>query len=290
MYDNSMFSDTHCHLASLCERGIDIKSVLQELVDDSYMFVLDIGTKADDLPARIEFINEIIDSLPNDEQKNYARKMISFSAGIWPAVEAIEDRNAQIKTLQKNIETYSQYVCALGECGLDRFWNKCDGNAGRSSGFLHAEAELFEMQLESARLFNLPVIVHSRDSADETLQCLKNMGWHRGVIHCYSYGVSEAKKFLDEGWYISLSGSITYAKKSQINDTEKLIQYIPHDRLLLETDAPFLAPVPYRGKPNTPCFVKYVYRFVGNFLGMSDIELSNLVFHNTKKLFFPTMM
>lgn len=287
-----MFSDTHCHMTHLGERGLDTALLVKEFVSSEMPFVLDAGTQCNDLPARIQLVYSLIDLLPNDAEKQAARTMFRFSAGIWPGVEAIENRDEQIAELQKNVQMlYNDSVraCAIGECGLDHHWNKADEN-GKIDGknaknILNGEAELFEMQLTLAQKLNLPVIVHSRDAAKGTLACIRNIGWNKGVIHCYSYGIDEARKFIDEGWYISLSGSVTYAKKDQLEPMQKLIRFIPLDRLLLETDAPYLAPVPKRGKTNTPLFVEYIYRFVANVLNIDDSQLSDIVFKNAQKLF-----
>ena len=97
-------------------------------------------------------------------------------------------------------------------------------------------------------LRKLPVIVHSRDAFEDTLECINNIGYHNGIIHCYSYGIEEARTFLDLGWYIALGGGITYTKKSKLEQMQELIRFIPSDRLLTETDAPYLADKLYQLK------------------------------------------
>lgn len=291
-YDDFMFTDTHCHMSHFCERGMDTTLLIQELVTIKTPFVLDAGTLCNDLPSRVQLLYGFIDLLADDSQKNAARDLFRFSAGIWPDIEAIEDRVNQMAELEKNVQmTHNGLVraCAIGECGLDHHWNKVDADGkikGKNAAdIFYGEAELFEMQLVLAQKLNLPVIVHSREAFDGTLSCIRNVGWNNGVIHCYSYGIDEARKFIDEGWYISLSGAVTYAKKAQLEQMQELIRFIPSDRLLLETDAPYLAPVPKRGKTNTPLFVEYIYRFVAEVLGMSEEELSKLILTNAQRLF-----
>lgn len=287
-----MFTDTHCHMTHLSERGIDTALLVQELVKNEFPFVLDAGTQSNDLPSRIQTVYALIDLLESDTQKKAARNMFRFSTGIWPGVNAIENRDSQLADLTKNAQMQDNKLvsaCAIGECGLDHHWNTPDINGTidgkNASDILHGEAELFEMQLTLAKKLNLPVIVHSREAFDGTLSCIQNIGWNKGVIHCYSYGIDEARKFIDEGWYISLSGSITYAKKEQLEDTQKLIKFIPQDRLLLETDAPYLAPVPKRGKTNTSLFIEYMYHFVGTALNMQEDDLCKLILKNARTLF-----
>ena len=147
------------------------------------------------------------------------------------------------------------------------------------------EKEMFEMQLELGKNLSLPVIVHSRDGFEDTLDCIKNVGYHNGIIHCYSYGYEEALKFLDLGWYISFAGSVTYTKKSKLEDMNKLLKCIPEDRILCETDSPYLAPVPHRGTPNSPYLVQHVYEYIAPVRGTSPEKLSEQVDSNIKTLF-----
>ena len=155
---------------------------------------------------------------------------------------------------------------------------------------LTGETELFEMQIDLARSMGLPVVVHSRDAFPETLSVLKNMGWHNGIIHCYSYGKDEARAFLDLGWHIAFGGGTTYTKKSKMEEMAELLRFVPDDRILIETDAPYLAPVPFRGQVNTPVLVEHCYNFVAEKRGVSPEQLSEIVDGNIKKLFFKNQM
>ncbi len=286
-----MFTDTHCHMQMIQKRGLDMSSLMQELVETNVPFVLDIGTEYNDLPMHIDFIKELIETNVSEDKKQQAHDMFYFSAGLWPGTESIINREKYVNEIEKNILKYrdTHNVCAIGECGLDRNWNKAD-EQGLIAGYdandiIRGEEELFEMQIDLARKLDLPVIVHSRDAPLETHRIIKDMGWNKGVIHCYSYGVKEVKMFLDCGYYISLSGTVTYAKKNQVEATKELINYIPSDRLLLETDAPYLSPAPMRGKINTPILVKHVYEFVSDVLGISKEDLASKVLENSKNLF-----
>ena len=141
------------------------------------------------------------------------------------------------------------------------------------------------MQLELARRLNLPMIVHSRDAFEDSLDCIKNVGYNNGIIHCYSYGIEEARKFLDLGWYIAFGGGTTYTKKAKMDQMMELLRFIPDDRILCETDAPYLAPVPFRGQSNTPVLVEHVYNFIAGARNCTAEELSNLVDDNIRTLF-----
>ncbi|MDY5831543.1 MAG: TatD family hydrolase, partial [Treponema sp.] len=216
-----------------------------------------------------------------------------------PSAEEIKNRKENIDILNEQIKEgesssqndfpFNTKIIALGECGLDHHWNPSGEDHRNAEDFstdmFRSEKELFEMQLLLAKDLSLPVIIHSRDAFKETLESVKKIDYHNGIIHCYSYGKTEAKEFLDYGWYISFSGSITYTKKRCMNEMEELIKSIPYDRILVETDSPYLAPVPFRGKVNSPSLIKNTYDFIAKIKGISSEELSALVDKNISKLF-----
>ena len=284
-----MFSDTHCHIRYLEKRGIDTAAVVRGIALSRMPFVLDAGIEADDLPRRIALVDGLCTRA--EEERNgesgceavcaaQARSVFRFGAGIWPDQHAVENRTEQVETLKAHLAACTDArVCAIGECGFDR--HRLPDDEVDEKG----ERELFDMQLELARTKAFPVIVHSRDAFEQTIAALRDNPDCTGVIHCYSYGIEEARTFLDAGWYISLAGSVTYAKKTQRDETERLVRFIPSDRLLLETDAPYLAPVPLRGKPNTPLFVEHTYRFVSAVRSVGIEELAQTVLQNARTLF-----
>ena len=283
-----MFSDTHFHFKMMTEeRGIDGVEVLQTMAQRDCFFGLDIGTRAGDLEGRKQAVEKCIAGLGDAQLEQKARNFIYYTAGIWPDVDSIKDRQNQMQILRNSITPGS--IIAVGECGLDHHWNP-SGADGRSEDdfdeqLYRGEKELFEAQIELARELSLPVIVHSRDAFEDTLDCIKNTGYHNGIIHCYSYGIEEARTFLDLGWYIALGGGITYTKKSKLEQMQELIRFIPSDRLLTETDAPYLAPVPFRGQANTPVLVEHVFNYIAQARGISVEELNSIVDSNIRKLF-----
>lgn len=293
-----MFSDTHFHFKLLTERGADGADVLSSMAARNCFFGLDIGTEADDLQKRQKCASDAISCIKEPDLSQEAKDFLYFSAGIWPSPEEIRARKERVSVLENCIAAAEKdcgtkikhkKIIAVGECGLDRHWNSC-GADGRNeadfdSSLLSAECELFEMQLDLAKRMNLPVIVHSRDAFEDTLNCIKNSSYDNGIIHCCSYGAAEAEAFLSRGWHISFSGSITYTKKSRIGETEQLIKIVPDNKLLCETDSPYLAPVPFRGKTNTPLLVEHVYSYAAKVRGTSAEELSAQVDKNIRALF-----
>ena len=289
---NIMLTDTHCHLSYLGERGLDLSAVLEAAADADFRLIIDAGTKCADLPERRALIADALNVINDAEKHQKAGALIRYTAGIWPDAAAIADRENECRALEKIISeslASKEPVCALGECGLDHHWNP-SGVDNRSeddftSEILHGESELFEMQIELARRYSLPVMVHSRDAFEGTYDAIKNCGYDNGEIHCFSYGIDEARAFLDRGWYIALGGAVTYTKKSKIEEMQKLVCYIPSDRLLLETEAPYLAPVPERGKPNTPLLIKHTYEYIAQMRGETVESLAETVYKNSKALF-----
>lgn len=293
-----MFSDTHFHFKTMTEEwGVDGVEVLEQLAARDCFFALDIGTKADDLFVRQSACEKTIAQIKDSRIADKVRNFLYFTAGIWPDVDEIRDRENRIKVLRQFIKetqegeqnTLHRKVIAIGEGGLDHHWNPSGVDGRCESDFdektYQGERELFEMQLELAKEMDLPFIIHSRDAFEDTLECLKNVGYHNGIVHCYSYGIEEARQFLDLGWHIAFGGAVTYNKKAKLEAIKELLRYVPADRFLCETDAPYLTPVPFRGTPNSPVLVEHVYNFIAEVRGLSPLELSDLVDRNIKSLF-----
>jgi TatD DNase family protein len=251
------YTDTHAHLGRLEEAHTQ----LETLFDAGFGKILDIGTAADDLAGRIT------------EFGRY--QAVRFAAGIWPHPQAVADRERMAAVLEAQIEAApSGFVVAVGECGLDHHQEQPD-KAG--------ERELFEAHIALAARFDLPLIVHSRDAPAETMALLRDHPGIRGIIHCYSYGVEEARVFLDLGYHISFAGNLTYKKSDNLRET---IRFVPDDRLLLETDSPFLAPQSRRGQPCRPEFITETYALAAELRGMALDALKNLIAANADMLLF----
>lgn len=277
-----MFSDTHFHFRHIVEeRGLDGSAILDGLCEQEAFFALDIGTRSDDLPERMRSIAEAAARLPAGRQ-DAARSLMRLSAGIWPDMQAALSGEQELLRLRQHIakaEAKGHRICAIGECGLDHH------QAEFHEELYPAEKDLFLMQLQLARQLGLPVIVHTRQAYSETLSCIDEAGYHNGIIHCYSYWKEEARQFLDRGWHIAFGGGTTYTKKSKLPQMLELLRFIPDDRLLLETDAPYLAPVPFRGATNTPLLIRHVYEFIAAARSTTARELSEQVDRNIRMLF-----
>ena len=265
----------------------DGTEILSAMAKRDCFCALDIGTESGDLTTRKKTLDKAL-SRVSAELQDGARRMLHYTAGVWPSPDAITHRKEAVEALEKDIVSFPEKIAAIGECGIDRHWNAAgDGSSESDFGgtLRDGECELFEMQIALAKKLNVPVVVHSRDAFEDTYRCIKNSGCDRGIIHCFSYGIEEARAFLDCGWHISFSGSVTYAKKSKADDMRKLLSYVPSDRILIETDSPYLAPVPCRGKTNTPLLVEHVYRYAALARNVSPEALSETVDENCRRLF-----
>lgn len=166
-------------------------------------------------------------------------------------------------------------VVAIGEIGLDYYWDEPDREIQKN---------WFKRQLTLAKEENLPVIIHSRDSAADTISVMKECEADTipGVIHCYSYTKETAREFLDMGYYFGVGGVLTFKNAKKLKEA---VTYIPMERILLETDCPYLSPEPNRGKRNSSLNIPYVVQVMAQLKGMTEEEIIRITSENTKKLF-----
>ncbi|MDD4026628.1 MAG: TatD family hydrolase [Candidatus Shapirobacteria bacterium] len=198
--------------------------------------------------------------------EKYPEKLLA-SLGIHPMEN--QDSPAELKKLVD--ENYKKIV-AIGECGLDF-----------SSDFdKEKQIIVFKKQVELAQKYKLPLIIHARKAVDETVEILKEYKNLSGVFHCYAGGNKRIKKIIDlgENWYFGIDGNLTYE-----DGLVEIVKNIPKDRLILETDCPYLTPVPFRGEINSPKNVEYVYKKVAEIWGMSFEETEKIIDANAKILF-----
>ena len=165
-------------------------------------------------------------------------------------------------------------VVAIGEIGLDYYWAE---NPPREF-----QRQVFRAQLELALELDLPVIIHDREAHGDSLAIVKEYPALRGVFHCYSGSVEMAKELLDRGWYLGFDGPVTYKNARR---TVEVAEMIPIDRILVETDSPYMSPVPVRGKLNDSHNVAYIVEKLAQIKGISSDEMAILTLANGKKLF-----
>ena len=183
----------------------------------------------------------------------------------------------QIKDIGRETEDlrgHETSLSAWGEIGLDYHY---------SPETREAQLKLFAEQLEEAKRRDLPVVIHTREAEDDTLALLREIP-SRGIIHCYTGTPDYAKRFLDLGFYISISGIVTFKPAENVRASALVI---PDDRILIETDSPFLAPVPLRGQPNEPAFIVHTCEFLAKLRGISADAFAELTFANAERILLP---
>lgn len=193
------------------------------------------------------------------------------SAGLHPD-EANGNVSDKLQSLKKFLETHKVY--AVGECGLDYHYGTDD---------IDIQKYIFEEQIKLSIKYHLPLIIHSRDAQQDTFDMLsKYKGQCFGIMHCYSGSLEMALEYIKLGFYISLGGPVTFKKAKE---SKRVAANIPLDKLLVETDCPFLAPEPFRGKRNESSYVKYSAEAIANIRGISYEELTEATYKNSLRIF-----
>lgn len=192
----------------------------------------------------------------------------------WHPVEAI-DFNTEKYEMIKEIALTNDKVVAIGEIGLDYYWDKSPKDI---------QKDVFRKQIALAKELKKPIVIHCRDAMGDVLQILREEQAREvgGIMHCFSGSVESMRIALEENFYISLGGPVTY-KNAKV--PKEVAKECPLDRLLIETDCPYLTPTPYRGKRNEPAYVKYVAEEIANLREMSYEELVEITTKNAHDLF-----
>lgn len=249
-----MLIDSHCHL-NMSELRTRLPEVLQNMASADVQQAIAISV--DTISA-----NEVL-ALAETYSHLYA------SVGVHP-----EDQQSQEMSVAELVKAAQHpKVVGIGETGLDYHW--CQGD-------MSWQHQRFRHHIEAAQQSGLPLIIHTRDAAADTLRLLREGHAERGVIHCFTENTEFARAVLDLGLYISFSGIVTFKNAQEI---QAACRYIPLDRLLVETDAPYLAPVPKRGKTNEPAFVRYTAEFIAQLRGESIDTIEQASCANTYRLF-----
>ena len=203
-----------------------------------------------------------------------AHKYPEFLAAVGVHPEDCRDlTEADIDTLEKY--TADEKVVAIGEIGLDYYWDEPERDI---------QKKWFARQIRLARKVKLPIIVHSRDAAEDTLNIIKSekaadVG---GIIHCFSYSTEIAKQYVDMGFYIGIGGVVTFKNGRKLKE---VAEAVPATRIVVETDSPYMAPVPKRGKRNSSEYLPYIIEEIANIKGLSPEEVESVTYENAVRLF-----
>ena len=255
-----MLIDSHCHLDYLEKKGQCLDSVCEQARGLDVMGMVTISTTLPSFPNVLS-IAERYDN-------------IWCTVGIHP-----NHIGAEAETTVEELIELSQHpkVVAIGESGLDYHYDYSP---------VEKQQRQFRVHIQAARETGLPLVVHTRSADDDTIAILRDEyetgGAFSGVIHCYSAGHQLAMDAIDMGLYISCSGILTFKNSGTIRDT---VAVVPGDKLLVETDSPYLAPVPYRGKENTPAYTRHTAEVLADVKGISYAEIARQTTDNFFALF-----
>jgi len=246
--------DTHAHL----EMIEDVSQVIQRARDAGLERIIAVSSDLESSKKTIEIVSD--------------SPMVFAAVGIHPH-EATGSTNESLREIERLAR--EQKVVGIGETGLDYH-------------YMHSTREVqidsFRKQIDIAKRLNLPLIVHVREAHEDALQIIKEENaWETmGVIHCFTGDYEWAKRYIDEGFYISFSGIVTFKNAEEIRDAARRI---PIERMLIETDSPYLTPAPFRGKKNEPAYVKYVAEKIAEIRGVSIESIEEETTTNAKNLF-----
>jgi TatD DNase family protein len=250
-----MLVDSHCHL-NFPDFKDDLDNVVARAAEYGIGKMLSICTKTHEF----EDIAAIADKYPN----------IYCTIGVHPH----EAENEPDIAAELIIPKTSHPKCVgIGETGLDYFYEHSPREV---------QEKVFIEHIKASRQTNLPIIIHTRDADEDMIRIIRAQAPFPGLLHCFSSSYEVAKAALDNGLYISISGIVTFKKAEDLRET---VKKVPLDRLLVETDSPYLAPIPHRGKRNEPAYTKYTAQTVAELKGISFEELAEITTSNFHRLF-----
>jgi len=256
-----MFIDTHCHLSfeKLGSYGATTLEILKRAKEHNVNKLIDIATDVTGFTTTLNFAGQ--------------HAGVFAAIGIHP-LHILTNQSFQKEDITKHLSHHK--LVAIGETGLDYYY---------STDTKTLQHKFFEEHCEIASTKGLPIIIHTRSANDDTLAILSNHVKNNGligVIHCFSGDKTFAKQVLDLGFYVSFSGIVTFKNALTLHEVAK---YVPKQYILTETDAPYLAPVPFRGQENEPAYVKYTAEFIAKLREEPLESFANQVEQNAKALF-----
>ncbi|HNX23163.1 MAG TPA: TatD family hydrolase [Spirochaetota bacterium] len=254
-----MILDSHVHFNMILDDNkISEADIIKSLKYNNIEYAVQISVEEKDFIWSRDFA-----------KRNYENG-IFYTLGIHPSSPAEVQRLSNLASLaeQEMNGKYSRLLLGIGECGLDYY---------RMHQAKEMQVYSFETQIDIAKKYKLPLIIHSREAMEDTLEILKNKKYGHGIMHCFAGDSTAAKRVLDMGFMISFAGNVTYKNAEDLHDAAK---YVPLDRILVETDSPFLSPVPMRGKPNLPENIKHTYKFISSLKKVPLAKLEDSVTEN----------
>jgi len=251
--------DTHCHLADEKYEDHNIKKIVLEAEKSGVINILNVGYDQKSNQKVIEQLTTFSN--------------LFGSLGLHPnSSQDLEEENLQ--WIEKQLT--NKRIIAIGEIGLDYYRTFTD---------TEKQKNWFKKQLELAKKHNLPVLLHIREAFEDAYQIVKKAQINKGILHCFTGNWEIAKKFLNLGFYLSFAGNITYQNGKWKARWQEVIEKIPLEKIVIETDAPYLAPEPWRGKINYPQHITYTLEKIAELKKKEVSETAKIIFFNTLKLF-----
>lgn len=271
-----MLFDSHCHL-NLAAFDKDREEILKAL-EKNKVYVINIGTcyetslKAVEIAQQSDYCWAAVGIHPSHTFPNNFNDKKELSTTESSLAEEFDEKFEQLLKYPK--------VVAIGECGLDYSYFQ-NLTSSEKEKYSQKEELIFRQQIHSAQKHNLPLILHIREVYEEALRILKEEHYTgKGVFHFFTGNLEQAQKILQSGFYLGFSGVITYSSKM-----DEVIKKVPLEKILIETDAPYVAPNPYRGQRNTPFYVQEVAKKIATLKKKSVIEVKSVTLQNTLRLF-----
>ena len=249
--------DTHAHIDMGVNDDITLQDILREMNE--------LGVKKAIIPAVEIATQDKVAELANSDENIFGM------VGLFPseAKTYTQEFEEKMEALAKN----NKKIVAVGEIGLDYYWDK---------SFVDEQKNVFIKQIKMAQRLNLPIVVHDREAHKDCFDILKENNAERVLFHCFSGSAEFMKECVKQGWYIAIGGVVTFKNAVKMKDVAR---EVPLDKLVLETDSPYLTPVPYRGKQNKPAYVRYVAEEISKIREVPLEEIIDITTTNAERFF-----
>lgn len=253
-----MYIDTHTHFDILLKEK---RNTEENLLNNDLKYMVQVAVSSKSLEWSYNFALK------------HQKRGILFTLGLHPSSTAWDTELEQLDNIvEKAYRNHPELLFGIGECGLD-YYRMHQEQSMQESSFRH--------QIFLSKKYNLPLIIHTRDAMEDTLRILEEYKPVQGIMHCFPGDKKAARRAMDLGFYISFAGNVSYKKAETLHESAA---YVPLDRLLTETDAPFLTPVPHRGKKNKPDYIKHTYQFLADLRKEPLEKMANGIYENFIKI------
>lgn len=279
------YIDIHCHV-NFKAFDLDRDEVICRALDND-TWVINVGTQKDTSSKAVEIAHQYKEGVYAIVGLHPVHTHISFHDA--QEIDSQDGKGFTSRGEDFNYEYYKKLaldpkVIAIGECGLD-YYHEGENGKMLSEEEKEKQRKAFIEQIKLSQEINKPLMIHSRDAIRETVQILKAHNAKRGIAHACVRSVEEAKEFMDLDFYFTFAGNITFKPTKNKLAFDEVIKFIPLERIISETDSPYLTPVPYRGKRNEPSYVKEIVKKIAEIKNLSEEEVAKAIIENARRVF-----